>query len=331
MRRLKAAGVIALGLLLSAGAVALVLASDHEEEKIFVIVTLLLSAWSFILGGLLAWARRPDNRFGPLLCAVGLTVFIGALGASNSSLPFTVGFVFEGLFIAVFIHALMAFPRGYLETRIVYAIVAIAYLALTVGSFVVSLFYDVSRDCAECPSNAFLIVDSPTAVTAIDAVLIAVGIPALLAALYVFRRRWYAAPAPLKRLLLPVYLTAGATLVLLGIGLVVGAFSENGGRLVAWITTLHVRGGPARASSSASWAAGSPAEESANSYSSWARRKRRASCGKRSRGRSATRLCASRTGSPKPPPLPTWTGARSSFPKGAGSSWPRWSSARGAR
>ena len=232
---MKAAGVIALGLLLSAGAVALVLASDHEEEKVFVIVTLLLSAWSFILGGLLAWARRPDNRFGPLLCAVGLTVFIGALGASNSSLPFTVGFVFGGLFIAVFIHALMAFPRGYLETRIVYAIVAIAYLALTVGTFAVSLFYDVSRDCAECPSNAFLIVDSPTAVTAIDAVLIAVGIPALLAALYVFRRRWSAAPAPLKRLLLPVYLTAGATLVLLGIGLVVGVFSENGARLVAWI------------------------------------------------------------------------------------------------
>jgi PAS domain S-box-containing protein len=238
MRRSKAVGVIALGLLLSAGAVALVLASDHEEEKIFVIVTLLLTAWSFILGGLLAWVRRPDNRFGPLLIAVGLTVFIGALGASNSSLPFTVGYVFGGLFIAVFIHALMAFPRGYLETRIVYAIVAVAYLALTVGSLVASFFDDVSRDCADCPSNAFLIVDSPTAVTAIDAVLIAVGVPALLAALYVFRRRWCAAPAPLKRLLLPVYLTAGATLVLLGIGLVVGSFSESGGRLVSWIVTF---------------------------------------------------------------------------------------------
>ena len=330
MRRLKAAGVIALGLLLSAGAVALVLASNHEEEKVFVIVTLLVSAWSFILGGLLAWARRPDNRFGPLLCAVGLTVFIGALGASNSSLPFTVGFVFGGLFIAVFIHALMAFPRGYLETRIVYAIVAIAYLALTVGSFVVSLFYDVSRDCAECPSNAFLIVDSPTAVTAIDAVLIAVGIPALLAALYVFRRRWSAAPAPLKRLLLPVYLTAGATLVLLGIGLVVGAFWKMARVLLRGSSSSRSQRSRSR-SSSASWAAGSRAEESASSCSSWARPRRRASCGRRSRGRSATRLCASRTGSPKPRPSPTWTGARSSSPKGVGSSWPRWSSARGAR
>jgi hypothetical protein len=113
MRRLKAAGVIALGLLLSGGAAALVLRSDHEDDPVFVLVALLLSAWSFILGGLLAWARRPENRFGPLLIAVGLTTFAGALGASNSSLPFTLGFVFGGIFISVFIHALMAFPRGY--------------------------------------------------------------------------------------------------------------------------------------------------------------------------------------------------------------------------
>jgi PAS domain S-box-containing protein len=238
MRRLKAAGVIALGLLLSGGAVALVLTSNHEDDLVFVIAALLLSAWSFILGGLLAWARRPENRFGPLLVAVGLTVFIGALSASNSSLPFTLGYVFGGVFIAVFIHALMAFPRGYLETRIVYAIVAVAYLALTVGSLLASLFDDVSRDCPDCPPNAFLIVDSPAAVSAIDALLIAVGIPALLAALYVFRRRWNAAPAPLRRLLLPVYLTAGATLVLLGIGLVVGTFSEGGARVVSWIVTF---------------------------------------------------------------------------------------------
>jgi PAS domain S-box-containing protein len=238
MRRPKAAAVIALGLLLSGGAAALVLTSDHEDDPVFVLVALLLSAWSFILGGLLAWARRPENRFGPLLIAVGLTTFVGALGASNSSLPFTLGFVFGGIFIAVFIHALMAFPRGYLETRIVYAIVAVASLAVTAGSLLASFFTDVSRDCADCPPNAFLIVDSPAAVSAINAVLIAIGIPALLAALYVFRRRWIAAPALLRRLLLPVYLSAGTTLVLLGIGLVVGSFSEGGGRVFSWIVTV---------------------------------------------------------------------------------------------
>ena len=235
MRRLTAAGVIGLGLLLTAGALVLVLESNHEEDPVFVAVTQLLSAWAFILGGLFAWARRPDNRFGPLLTAVGLTVFIGALYESNSSLPFTLGYVFGGVFIAVFVHALLVFPRGYLETKLVFAIVAIAYVALTAGSLLSSFFDDPAEDCADCPPNAFLLVDSPAAVSAINAVLIAVGIPALLAALYVFHRRWSAASAPLRRVLLPVYLTAGATLVLLAVALVADSISEQASYVLFWI------------------------------------------------------------------------------------------------
>ena len=238
MRRLTAAGVIGLGLLLTAGALLLVLNSDHEEEPVFVAVAYVLAAWSFILGGLFAWGRRPDNRFGPLLVAVGLTVFIGALEQSNASVPFTLGYVFGGVFIAVFIHALLVFPRGYLETRLVFAIVAIAYLALTVGALLTSLFDDLSQECPDCPPNAFLIVDSPSAVAAIDGVLIAVGIPALLASLYVFRRRWSAASAPLRRVLLPVYLAAGATISFLAIGLFVGSFSERSASVIFWIVTV---------------------------------------------------------------------------------------------
>ena len=129
--------------------------------------------------------------------------------------------MFGGVFIAVFIHALLAFPRGYLETRIVFSIVAVAYVALTAGSLLASLFDDFSDDCAGCPPNAFLIVDSPTAVERRSTrVLVVAGIPALLASLYVFRRRWKAASAPMRRVFLPVYLAAGTTIVLLAIALV---------------------------------------------------------------------------------------------------------------
>ena len=71
MGRLTAAAVVGLGLLLSAGSLMLVFSSNHEDEAAFVAATHLLGAWSFILGGLVAWARRPDNRFGLLLTAVG--------------------------------------------------------------------------------------------------------------------------------------------------------------------------------------------------------------------------------------------------------------------
>jgi PAS domain S-box-containing protein len=235
MRPLTAAAVIGLGLLLSAGTLLLVFGSEHEEEPVFIAVAQLLGAWSFILGGLFAWARRPDNRFGQLLVAVGLTVFIGALGASNASLPFTIGFVFGGLFIAVFIHALLAFPRGYLETRLVFAIVGYAYFALTFGALLSSFFDDVSDDCSECPANAFLLVDSPNAMAAITAVLVVVAVPAIGAMLYVFQRRWRAASAPLRRVLLPVYLAAGASLVFLAAALVVETFSESLGLALFWV------------------------------------------------------------------------------------------------
>ena len=238
MRRRTFAGVLGLGLLLTAGTLALLLESDHMEASAFAFAAQLLAAWSFILGGLFAWARRPDNRFGPLLTAVGLAVFVGALSASNESLPFTLGWTFGGIFIAVFIHALLAFPRGYLETRLVYTIVGIAYVELTVGALLISFFDDPDRSCTGCPENAFLIVDSPNAVAAINGVLIAVGIPALVASLYIFRRRWKAASVPLRRILLPVYLTAGSTIVLLAVALAAGSFSTRAGDTIFWAVVV---------------------------------------------------------------------------------------------
>jgi PAS domain S-box-containing protein len=235
MARLTAAAVVGLGLLLTAGSLMLVVATDHEDQPVFVAVAHLLGAWSFILGGLVAWARRPDNRFGLLLTAVGMTVFVGALSLSNESIPFTLGWTFGGLFVAVFIHALLAFPRGYLESRLAYSIVGVAYGALTVGALFESFFDDVSDDCPECPANAFLLVDSPTALTVVDAVLLVIGVPALAASLYVFLRRWRAASAPLRRVLLPVYLTAGTTIVLLAVALVVAVFSDQASQALFWI------------------------------------------------------------------------------------------------
>ncbi|HZN22483.1 MAG TPA: hypothetical protein VFB57_07980, partial [Gaiellaceae bacterium] len=112
MQRLTVAAVLGLGGLLSAGALWLVLSSVHEENPVFTATAFMIMAWSFILGGIVAWMRRPDNAFGRLMTAVGMAVFFGALGAANDSIPFTIGYAFGGLFIAIFIHALLAFPRG---------------------------------------------------------------------------------------------------------------------------------------------------------------------------------------------------------------------------
>ena len=59
--------------------------------------------------------------------------------------------------------------------------------------------------------------------------------PALAASLFVFWRRWHAASRPIRRILAPVYLTAGVTLALLGLTLVVSSISEDAGVVAFWV------------------------------------------------------------------------------------------------
>ena len=234
MRRIHLA-VLALGLALTAVGLYLVFTSDHQDNAAFVAAGNLVAAWAFIGSGVIAWIRRPENRFGVLMTAVGLTWFLGALSESNNSLVFTIGSVFGGLFLAVFVHALLAFPRGYLETRIVHFAVITSYAVLTIGPLLASFFQETSDDCDGCPSNAFLITESDTAVTVITGLMLTAAIPALAAALWVLIRRWRAAAPPLRRLLAPVYATASASIVLLVVAGAISAVSERAADVVWWI------------------------------------------------------------------------------------------------
>ncbi len=230
--------VVGLGLLLSAGALLLVFGSQHEENQAFVATAALVISWSFILGGLVAWVRRPDNGFGLLMCAVGLTSFLGVLAQANEPVPFTIGYVYGGLFLAVFVHALLAFPRGYLETRLVYAIVGVAYGVAIAGSTLTYLFQPRPDDCPECPDIAIAVTDAPLVADVVWGVSIAFVLPALGVLLYLFYRRWHAASVPLRRVLFPVYLTAGASLLLLGVTILVDSFDPDTAQALWWVLTF---------------------------------------------------------------------------------------------
>lgn len=84
---------------------------------------------AYIATGLLAWRRRPENRVGALMTAVGFAWFIGAWGNisdwnvlrqafgafydhSKGYDLFRVGLWFEALNQAILIHLILAFPGG---------------------------------------------------------------------------------------------------------------------------------------------------------------------------------------------------------------------------
>ena len=88
----RALGLVAIeGIVVGLVALAIVLSSDHVGNRAVTATLGLFIGWSFIGAGLFAWWRRPDNRFGVLMTAVGFAFFLGVLVAADSSLLFTVG------------------------------------------------------------------------------------------------------------------------------------------------------------------------------------------------------------------------------------------------
>jgi signal transduction histidine kinase len=90
-----------------------------------------LSVWislPYIVGGLIAWWRRPDNRFGPLMLAAGWLAFITTGSYSTDDVPFTIGQVFDLLPVALFLHVFLAYPTGRLRHRAERIVVIAAYV-----------------------------------------------------------------------------------------------------------------------------------------------------------------------------------------------------------
>jgi signal transduction histidine kinase len=82
----------------------------------------------YIFGGLIAWWRRPGNRFGPLMIAAGFGTFLAFLGWSNVDVLHTIGQALNFLPPIFFLHVFLAFPSGRLERPVERAVVAAAYV-----------------------------------------------------------------------------------------------------------------------------------------------------------------------------------------------------------
>ena len=183
--------------------VALVLTSDHVQDRALIAALGLVVGWSFVGTGLFAWWRRPGNRTGLLMTAAGFAWFSSGLSASNDDVVHTVGIALDGVFPAVVGHLLLAFPSGRLEGRAERAVVTAAYLVVTVLQVPALLFEDDAR-------NLLTITVDQGLSDALDAVqyVAAVGLVAAAAVLLV--RRWGAVPRAQRRAVEPVLLTGGA-------------------------------------------------------------------------------------------------------------------------
>jgi hypothetical protein len=74
-----------------------------------------LTAWvtlSYVVCGLVAWWRRPANRFGPLLIIAGFVNFLSTLVWSSRDVLRTLGQALDLVPPVLFLHVFLAFPDG---------------------------------------------------------------------------------------------------------------------------------------------------------------------------------------------------------------------------
>ena len=218
-----------LALAVAAGAVLLVLRSDHADSKAATIALAVPIGLAFAASGLLAATRRPENRTGLLLVLTGFTWFLGALAEANGSVPFTLGLALGSVTLGFLVHLLLAFPSGRLGGRLDRTIAGVAYAVAVLGPALTLLFDDLERSrCDGCPENALLIEANQGATQALEGTVVG-GALLLIAAIVVqLIRRWRAASPPLRRSLAPVLATGTAALTLVAAANIVGVLSDAG-------------------------------------------------------------------------------------------------------
>src|SRR4029079_14302169 len=78
-RMILVVGLTLAGLAAAATSVVLALSSDHVAEPGLQAGLMDWITLPYIAGGLIAWWRRPESRFGPLMVAAGFAIFLSTL------------------------------------------------------------------------------------------------------------------------------------------------------------------------------------------------------------------------------------------------------------
>jgi PAS domain S-box-containing protein len=215
---------VALALVEAGGAIAVVASSERDAPAGTAALAITAGA-SFVAAGLLALHRRPDNRTGLYLAAVGYLWFPGALMDSSSDALFTFGMLLGNLAFIPFAALVLAFPSGQLARRPDRRLVLATAAFVLTGPPLLMMFDGHPHDCVDCADSAIVVVDSPTTERVIGTIgtVVVVALCAFVVAVLV--GRWRRATPALRRVLGPVYLAGGATLVLLLVSNVVAQFS----------------------------------------------------------------------------------------------------------
>jgi signal transduction histidine kinase len=202
-----AAGLVNLVLLVRAG-------PDRPRPLAYLLIVAIGVSWSFVGAGLVAWARRPANRTGVLMVAVGLSYALYGLllnGVVLVATPaaFALWYLLRSLPEGFIPHLLAVFPDGRATTRLQRVFIVANYVATVPLALVQLLLVHPDRlGCDGCPNDLLMLGDrrpyGDAVLTVSNLTYVALG--ALL--LWIMAVRWRQASGPRRRSLAPVGLVA---------------------------------------------------------------------------------------------------------------------------
>jgi signal transduction histidine kinase len=162
---------------------------------------------SFVVSGLVAWSRR-ENRLGPLMTLIGLTWFARPLVNVDSSSVLTGAIWLQDTWFVLFALFLLSLPYGRLTSRLDFLTMGVLLVVALPLELAWLLFFESGK-----PGNALAVWPDADVADAIDwaqRALVFVGSVVLAMSLW---RRWFAATAPLRRILIPALVGGAAVLV----------------------------------------------------------------------------------------------------------------------
>lgn len=206
------AGALLCGL---SGAVVLAVASGTRPVYAGLLLWMSLS---YTVCGMVAWWRRPANRFGPRLILTGFCVLATTLAWSTATVAQTVGQALDVLPVVLIVHVFLAFPTGRTRGWMERMLLAVGYLAAVGGQLAVMMLGGPGG-----PSQLTIVDDAGAATLLHNIELVVISAVALAGvALLVVRRR--ADGPPLRRSLALLVDSFAVGLVMVAVLLVVGVF-----------------------------------------------------------------------------------------------------------
>jgi PAS domain S-box-containing protein len=211
------------------------IATNGQSDRAWATVALEgVTGAAFVVAGLIALARRPENRTGIYLAATGYVWYFGALTELTNEWLFSIGFLLSDLIWVSFTALVLAYPTGRFESRLDRSLPLVAG-ALLLATSTCKLLFDPTPApdrCDECPGSPIVVADRPAVADTVDVATSVVGLALIVLVVVLLARRWRRATPAARRVLWPVVGAGAATFLTVALVIVADQVSESAAELL---------------------------------------------------------------------------------------------------